>query len=110
MGENEMNCRFCGGMASVCYEDLSLLGGKVVLKGEPYFKCIKCGKEFVTSEQMRETESKVSGFSFGKQVISTGRSLAITIPSEIVEFYSMKKGTKVRMIPENRNTMKIVFS
>ena len=50
------NCVFCNSKTKVKFKNLNLFKGKVILKQQPYFKCTKCKKEFVSSEQMQETE------------------------------------------------------
>jgi uncharacterized Zn finger protein len=107
MENEEIACVFCSEKAKLNYEIIELLGGKVVLKQQPYYKCRKCGKEFVTSRQMRETEKQINSFSVSRQIVSTGRSLAITIPADIAKFYKLKKGKNVQLIPESQQMLKI---
>ncbi|HLC36172.1 MAG TPA: hypothetical protein VJK05_01020 [archaeon] len=59
MEEKEIKCVFCEGKALLKFEDLKLLEGKSILKDSPYFKCINCRKEFVSSNQMKETEKQL---------------------------------------------------
>ena len=105
--EKEMKCVFCNGKTELKHETIKLLDGKVILKQQPYFKCKKCKKEFVTSKQMRETEKQLNVFSVERPIVSTGRSLAITIPTDIAKFYKLKKGEKIQMIPESKQILKI---
>lgn len=106
MGE-KIKCVFCGGIAEIKFENIELLSGKVVLRQQPYFKCMECKREFVTSEQMRETEKQINVFSITKPIVSTGRSLAITIPKELAKFFDLKRGGKVQLIPESRHLLKV---
>ena len=107
MEENE--CPICRSSSRLMHEDLKLLGGKVVIKNSPYYKCKKCGEEFATSEQMQELSDKISierqKFFFKRPIINAGRSLAITLPSDIVHKYSLKKGNIIKIIPENDTTL-----
>ena len=59
MEEKEIKCVFCEGKALLKFEDLKLLEGKSILKDSPYFKCINFRKEFVSSNQMKETEKQL---------------------------------------------------
>ena len=107
MEKERVKCVFCDGTSELHYEEIKLLDGKVVLKEQPYYKCKKCKKEFVTGKHMKETESQLNVFSVTRPIVSTGRSLAITVPTDIAKFYKLKKGEKVTLIPENRHILKI---
>lgn len=107
MAKEEMNCMFCEGNVELKHETIKLLGGKVILKDQPYYRCRKCRKEFVSSEQMGQTEKEVNTFSISRLIVSTGRSLAITLPKDIAEFYGLKKGEKVHLIPESKHVLKV---
>jgi len=109
MAKEEVNCMFCEGDVELKHETIKFLGGKVILKGQPYYLCRKCKKEFVSSGQMRQTEKEVNIFSISRPIVSTGRSLAITLPKDIAEFYALKKGEKVHLIPESRHVLKVRF-
>lgn len=107
MGKESIECVFCSGSTQLKFEEIQLLGGKVILKEQPFYRCKKCKREFVTSQQMHETEAMLNTFSVTRPVVSTGRSLAVTIPADIAKFYSLKKGEKVKLIPENKHMLKI---
>ncbi|MFH1239921.1 MAG: hypothetical protein V1672_01785 [Candidatus Diapherotrites archaeon] len=107
MEKEKIKCVFCEAEAELKYETIELLEGKVILKQQPYYKCKKCKKEFVTSEQMKETEKQLNVFSVTRPIVSTGRSLAITIPTDLAKFYKLKKGEKVQLIPESKHLLKI---
>ena len=108
------DCPICGSKSKLKYEDLKLLGGKMIIKDSPYYECKKCGEEFATSEQMQELSDEISverqKFFFERPIINAGRSLAITIPADIVASYSLKKGKKVKIFPENKNTLTLKLS
>jgi len=53
-------CAVCGSKSDLKYEDLKLLGGKIVIKNSPYYKCKKHGEEFATSEQMQELSEQIN--------------------------------------------------
>ncbi|PIN98503.1 MAG: hypothetical protein COT90_03955 [Candidatus Diapherotrites archaeon CG10_big_fil_rev_8_21_14_0_10_31_34] len=110
MEKEKVDCGFCGGKTELKFETLELLDGKVILKQQPYYKCKKCRKEFVSSEQMRETEKEINSFNVLRPIISTGRSLAITVPADLAKFYNLKKGENVRLIPESRHLLKVKIS
>jgi hypothetical protein len=107
MAKKEVKCIFCNGKIELCYEDLFLLDDKVALKKEPYYKCSNCKREYVSSTQMKETEKKLQPYYATRPVIATGRSLAITLPTDIAKFCSIKKGTQVQIIPESKTILKI---
>lgn len=59
---------------------------------------------------MLQTEKELkTHFAFNRPIISTGRSLAITLPTDLVDFYKLKKGTTVRLVPEDNRTVKLVI-
>ncbi|GEM_PF-695169 len=107
MEKESMKCVFCNGTAKLNFETIELLGGKMVLKEQPYYKCPGCEREFVTSGQMRETEKQINSFSVTRPIVSTGGSLAITIPTDLAKFYGLKKGEMTQLIPESRCILKI---
>jgi DNA-directed RNA polymerase subunit RPC12/RpoP len=106
--KKEIKCHLCGGKAVLKFEELELANGKVVIKDSPYYSCKKCKEEFSTSEQMQKLSNTINPlFSFVRPVIHAGRSLAITFPSDLVHFSDLKKGGKVRIIPEGKKEWKI---
>jgi len=106
--EKEIECHLCGEKAKLYFEDLKLDNGKIVIKGSPYYKCEKCGEEFATSEQMQELSEQINTkFVFERPIINAGRSLAVTLPSDLVRYYNLKKGGKIKIIPESRNELRI---
>ena len=106
--EKEIKCHLCEGIATLKFEKLELDGGRITIKVSPYYKCGKCLEEFATSGQMQALSEQINErFTFERPIINAGRSLAITLPSDIVQFYKLKKGGKIRIIPENKRELKI---
>ena len=113
--EKKEECIFCGGKGKLAYEDIKLLGGKVIIKDAPHYKCQSCGEKFSTSKQMYQLSDKIQEirnerFIFHRSVISAGRSLAITFPSDLAKFYNMRKGTKAEIIPKGKKELLIRLS
>ena len=106
--EKEIKCALCKGTATLKFEELELDNVKVILKDSPYYKCRRCGEEFATAEQMQALSEQINTkFKFKRPIINAGRSLAVTLPADLVEFYNLKKGEKIEFIPENRHELKI---
>lgn len=106
--EKEITCHLCNGKAFLKFEELELDNGKIVIKDSPHYKCSECKEEFSTSEQMQELSEQInSKFVFSRPIINAGRSLAITIPADIVQYYKLKKGRKIKLIPENKKEIKL---
>ncbi len=106
--EKEVECHLCKGKAELKFEELELDNGRIIIKGSPYYKCKKCREEFATSEQMQELSKQINTkFVFERPIINAGRSLAVTLPSDLVHYYNLKKGEKIKIIPENKSEMKV---
>jgi len=106
--EKEINCHLCKGKAELKFEELLLDNGKIIIKDSPYYKCKKCKEEFSTSEQMHLLSKQINqNFVFQRPIINAGRSLAITIPADIAQFYNLKKGMKIKIMPENRHRLRV---
>ncbi|MFH1588771.1 MAG: hypothetical protein ABIA76_05535 [Candidatus Diapherotrites archaeon] len=106
--EKEIKCHLCNGKAILKFEELKLDEGKIIIKDSPFYECIKCKEKFSTSEQMQELSNQInSKFVFKRPIINAGRSLAITLPSDLVNYYDLKKGEKIKLIPENRKEIRI---
>ncbi|MFH0714717.1 MAG: YgiT-type zinc finger protein [Candidatus Diapherotrites archaeon] len=106
--EKAIKCHLCGGNAVLHFEELALDGGKIVIKESPYYKCEKCGENFSTEEQMQELSDQVnSKFVFKRPIINAGRSLAVTLPSDLVQYYKLKKGLKIKIIPKGKKEIQI---
>ncbi|MFA4907927.1 MAG: hypothetical protein WC602_06655 [archaeon] len=54
-----VKCVFCKGTAELKFEDLNFFDGKIIVRAQPYYACKKCKKEFVTHEQMLQTEKEL---------------------------------------------------
>lgn len=107
--ENEIKCHFCGGTAVIKYRDMVLDDGKITIKHEPYYECKKCKEQFCTSEQMFALDKRLhEQFAFKRNVIAAGKSLAITLPADLVTHYKIKKGRKVSILAEPKG-LKIRF-
>ncbi len=109
--EKEIKCHLCEGKAVLKYEELKLDKGRIIIKNSPYYKCVECKEEFATSEQMHELSNKINTkFVFQRPIINAGRSLAVTLPADIVQYYKLKKGEKIKLIPESRKEIRISLS
>lgn len=108
--EKEIDCHFCGGKSELLFEELSLNNGKITIKDSPYYKCKKCGEAFSTSRQMQELSDEInSKFCFSRPVIAAGRSLAITLPKDLIEYCKIKKGKLVKLIPETKHRIGLII-
>ncbi len=105
----KVKCPFCGGEARLSKETLKFFGGVISLKDNPIYECSKCGEQFATGElvdySLKEARKQ---FKLKRKIISTGGSLAITLPSDLSEFYRLKKGQSIQIIPESEKEMKIM--
>lgn len=107
--KNKIGCPLCGGSAELTERDISLLEGKVILKSQPFYKCSKCNERFATSKQVEKAEKELrAAFFFKRKVISTGGSMALTVPGDIAKFYHLHKGSSILLVPENEKTFKVV--
>jgi len=106
--EKEIKCHLCNGKAELKFEEMELDNGRILIRDSPYYKCKKCREEFATSEQMQELSDQINTkFVFERPIINAGRSLAVTLPSDLVHYYNLKKGGKIKIIPESRNKLRI---
>lgn len=102
-------CDVCGKEAILKYRDITLDNGKIIIKKEPYYECQKCKESFVTSEQMKELDKRLyNSFIFKRNVIVAGKSLAVTLPKDVVDYYKIKKGNKVSILTDSKS-IKIFF-
>ena len=109
--KNAVTCHLCGGKTKLRFEALELLGGKISVRESPYYKCLQCKEEFTSSEQMQELSELLNQkFSFPRPVIVAGRSLAITLPKDLAAYYGLKKGSKVRLVPETRKRIELLVN
>ncbi|MDO8633826.1 MAG: hypothetical protein Q7K34_00875 [archaeon] len=58
--EKEIKCRLCQGRAELQFEEVKLSDGRITIRDPPYYKCLKCRREFTTSEQMTELSGQIS--------------------------------------------------
>jgi hypothetical protein len=101
--EKKIKCHLCNGTAVLKFEDLKLDEGRIIIKDSPYYECTKCKEQFSSSEQMQELSDQInSKFVFKRPIINAGRSLAITLPADLIQHYNLKKGKKIKLIPENK--------
>ncbi len=106
--EKEIKCVLCKGTAVLKFEELELDNGKITIRDSPYYQCTKCKEEFATAEQMRELSDQINmRFKFKRPIINAGRSLAVTLPADLVAFYNLKKGERIELIPESRHELRI---
>ena len=56
----EVKCHLCGGKTEIRHHGLKHYGGKITITGSPHYKCMKCGEEFSTSEQMQELDQQIN--------------------------------------------------
>ncbi len=76
------------------------------------YVCPKCNKVFFTEDQSHEMDTRTKelkeyAFGFERKITISGKSLVVTIPSEIAEHLKFKKGQKVKIIPIAREGMMI---
>ena len=106
--EKEIECHLCGGKALLQFEELVLSEGRVVIRQSPFYACQKCKEKFSTSGQMHELSHLLNQtFFFTRPIIHAGRSLAVTFPADLVQFSNLKKGEKIRIIPEGKREWRI---
>ena len=108
--KTKMSCPICEGEAKLVKETVKLFGGAISLKDNPIYECTKCKERFATGEMVDQTLQKAkSQFRFERKVVSTGGSLAITMPSDLSAYYKLKKGGKIQIVPQSAKEMKIVI-
>jgi len=83
------------------------------LKNVESYKCYTCSQFTFTESQARKMEArtekiKQNTFSFDKKISVLGKSLAVGIPSELVKHVSLKKGSKVKIIPLTKTSFKVI--
>ncbi len=99
--KKEIDC-ICGEKAHLMVKDTKLFGGRVIVRNDEMYRCRR-GHTFLTPEQMKKFEKKFrEQYFFHRQLIETGRSLAITMPSDFIEFYDLRKGSKVTIVPSGK--------
>ncbi|MEK6957846.1 MAG: YgiT-type zinc finger protein [archaeon] len=107
--KTKMKCPICEGEATLAKATVKLFDGLIVLRDDPIYKCAKCGEQFATGKIVEESAKRAKKrFTFKRRIISTGGSLGITFPPDITEYYKLSKSKNVSIIPENKNTIKII--
>ena len=106
--KTKIKCPICEGEAKLSKTSLQMFGGVVTLKDNPIYECNNCTEQFATGKIVDETVEKArKEFSFARKLISTGGSLAITIPPDLTKFYKLKKGENVQLVPAGEHLMKV---
>ena len=71
------------------------------------------GKTLMVAEFLKQLVMKKeinTKFVFQRPIINAGRSLAVTLPADLVQYYKLKKGEKIKLIPESKNEIRISLS
>lgn len=73
------------------------------------YKCSTCQKVFFTEEQAKEMEARTEEmkeytFGFKRRVGVSGKSLVVTIPSELAEHIHINQGTEVKILPVSNDS------
>ena len=98
----KVKCPLCGSAALLSKSNLSLFNGTFTLKDNPLYHCIGCGEEFASGKMVDDSlKSARRQFSFKRQLISTGGSLALTFPGDLLQYYGLSSGSKVNYSPIN---------
>ncbi len=106
--KTKIKCPICEGEAKLSKTSLKMFGGVVTLKDNPIYECRKCKEKFATGKTVDKTVKRArKEFSFARKLISTGGSLAITIPPDLTKFYKLKKGEDIQLIPAGEHLMKV---
>lgn len=106
--KTKIKCPVCEGEAKLSKTSLQMFGGLVTLKDNPIYECNKCREKFATGKMVDKTaEEARKQFSFARKIVSTGGSLAITMPPDLARFYKLKKGGNIQLVPENEQMLKV---
>jgi hypothetical protein len=77
---------------------------KLIIKKEPYYECQKCKDCFVTNKQMKDLDKRLhNSFIFKRNVIVAEKSLAVTLPKDVIDYYKIKKGNKVSILTDSKS-------
>ncbi len=108
--KTKMKCPVCGGEAILSKQNLKLFRGAISLKDNYVYVCKNCNEKFATGEMTGKALNQAKQyFKFNRKLISTGGSIAITLPSDLSDYYKLKKGEQVQIIPQSKKEMKIVI-
>ena len=87
-----------------------MFGGLVTLKDSPIYECNKCREKFAAGKIVGKTlEEARKQFSFARKIVSTGGSLAITMPPDLARFCKLKKGGNIQLVECPSNNFKYNF-
>lgn len=107
--KQKTKCPFCRGIAKLQKTTMNLFDGAVKVKGDLTYKCGKCKEEFSTGKMVeRSTKLLEAQFHFNRQLISTGGSLAVTLPPDLTEYCGLEKGKTVKLIPKSKKEISII--
>lgn len=107
--KTKIKCPICDGKAILSKSSLKLFNGAITISDNKMYKCEECGEKVATGKMIDKSMKKAGeNFNFSKQIISTGRSLAITLPTDLLEFYKLRKGSKIRLVPSGKNEIRII--
>ena len=75
-----------------------------ILHNVSAFRCNSCGKIFFTEQQAKEMKARTQElreytFGFERKVTISGKSLVVSIPSELAEHLHIKQGQKLKIFP-----------
>jgi hypothetical protein len=105
----KVKCPFCSGQAVLSKSNLRLFNGALTLKDNPTYECKNCRERFAMGKMVDNAlENAKKEFAFTRPVISTGGSLAITLPSDLSEYYGIEKGEKIRLVPKSKKEICIL--
>ncbi|MFH1239654.1 MAG: hypothetical protein V1672_00380 [Candidatus Diapherotrites archaeon] len=103
-----IKCPVCEGEATLSNESIELFKGLIKLKNNPIYKCSSCKEKFATGKIVdKSLQEARKEFSFARKLISTGGSLAITIPPDLARFYKLKKGETIDLVPAGEHLLKV---
>lgn len=73
------------------------------------FKCKKCKQRFFTEEQAEVLEQKTMeikkhAFVFVRKITRSGKSLAINIPEDLVNYSKLRQGLHIKIMPLDKNS------
>ncbi|MCX6800811.1 MAG: YgiT-type zinc finger protein [Candidatus Diapherotrites archaeon] len=107
--KTKIKCPICGGNAILSKAGMETMNGLIRIKDNPVYECQKC-KETVASGEMvdRALEKARHQFNFERQIISTGGSLAITLPTDVSKYYRLSKGKTIQIIPQAKNEFRVI--
>ena len=106
--KTKIKCPICDSEAKLSKTSLQMFGGVLTLKDNPIYECSKCKEKFATGQIVDKTVEKArKEFSFARKIVSTGGSLAITVPPDLAKFYKLKKGENVNLVPAGEHLMKV---